>query len=120
MVCTLHCTCTVNSLAHYTGKREYNKDIKPADNLLVAIFTIGEGWHNHHHTYPYDYSCAAKTALIKYNPSAVSIDIMAFFGMVYDRKVTKDKSNRIAQSIMSDMLPFVVRMWLFEAKDKIE
>jgi stearoyl-CoA desaturase (delta-9 desaturase) len=132
---TLQCTWTVNSLAHYTGTREFNKDIKPANNWLVSILTIGEGWHNYHHTYPYDYSCAEKSALVQYNPSTVLIDLMALLGMVYDRKITKDKSNKITQSIISDMLPFIgrsdsykvnlkdhraLRMWLFETKDKIE
>lgn len=132
---TLQCTWTVNSLAHYTGTREYNKEIKPADNLLVSVLTLGEGWHNYHHAYPYDYSCADKNALIQYNPSKVLIDIMALSGMVYDRKVTKDKSSKITQSVMSDMLPLVgchdsykitindhraLRIWLFETKDKID
>ena len=73
--------------------------------------------------------------MIQYNPSTVLTDIMALFGMVYDRKVTRDKSNQIIQSIMSEMLPFIgrresyritmndhraLRTWLFEAKDNIE
>jgi hypothetical protein len=134
-ITTLQFTWTVNSLAHYTGTREYNKDIKPADNWFVSVLTLGEGWHNYHHTYPNDYSCADKNAWIEYNPSTALIDTLALLGMVYDRKITKEKSNRITQSIMSEMLPLVgsrgsykvtvndhraLRMWLFEAKDTIE
>jgi stearoyl-CoA desaturase (delta-9 desaturase) len=85
-IMTLHLTWTVNSLAHYTGSRKYNKDIKPTDNWWLSVLTIGEGWHNYHHTYPYDYTSAEKHALIQYNPSAMLIDTLALSGMVYDRK----------------------------------
>lgn len=134
-IITLHSTWTVNSLAHYIGRREHSKDIKPADNLLVSLLSAGEGWHNYHHTYPYDYSCADKHALIQYNPSTILIDIMALFGLVYDRKIPKYKVDRITQSVMSDLFPHVgcresykllihdyraLRVWLFETADKIE
>ncbi len=34
----------------------YDKNINPAENKSVNWFTLGEGYHNYHHVFPYDYS----------------------------------------------------------------
>lgn len=47
-----HGTFTVNSLAHIFGKRRFTTADNSRNNLLVAIITLGEGWHNNHHYYP--------------------------------------------------------------------
>jgi stearoyl-CoA desaturase (delta-9 desaturase) len=47
-----HATFTVNSLAHVWGKRRYATKDQSRNNLLIAIMTLGEGWHNNHHHYP--------------------------------------------------------------------
>ena len=44
-VLTLHSTWFVNSVAHMWGNRPYDKNINPADNILVAFMAIGEGFH---------------------------------------------------------------------------
>lgn len=47
-----HGTFTVNSLAHVWGKRRYATRDHSRNNWLIAIITLGEGWHNNHHHYP--------------------------------------------------------------------
>lgn len=47
-----HATFTVNSLAHTWGNRRYATRDHSRNNFLIAIFTLGEGWHNNHHHYP--------------------------------------------------------------------
>ena len=47
-----HGTYTINSLAHKFGKRRYATRDDSRNNLLLAIITLGEGWHNNHHRYP--------------------------------------------------------------------
>ena len=47
-----HMTFTVNSLAHVWGKRRFNTSDQSRNNPLIAIFTLGEGWHNNHHHFP--------------------------------------------------------------------
>lgn len=47
-----HGTFTVNSLAHIYGKRRYATKDHSRNNLLIALLTLGEGWHNNHHHYP--------------------------------------------------------------------
>jgi stearoyl-CoA desaturase (Delta-9 desaturase) len=47
-----HATFSVNSLAHVWGKRRYVTRDHSRNNLFIALFTLGEGWHNNHHHYP--------------------------------------------------------------------
>ena len=47
-----HATFSVNSLAHVWGKRRYMTRDHSRNNLVIALFTLGEGWHNNHHHYP--------------------------------------------------------------------
>jgi stearoyl-CoA desaturase (delta-9 desaturase) len=47
-----HATFTINSLAHRWGKRRYATKDDSRNNLLLALLTLGEGWHNNHHHYP--------------------------------------------------------------------
>ncbi|MEC8865896.1 MAG: fatty acid desaturase [Verrucomicrobiota bacterium] len=47
-----HGTFAVNSLAHLFGRKRYKTDDESRNNLWIALFTLGEGWHNNHHFYP--------------------------------------------------------------------
>ena len=47
-----HGTFTVNSLAHIFGRRRFETKDDSRNSLLVALITLGEGWHNNHHYYP--------------------------------------------------------------------
>jgi stearoyl-CoA desaturase (delta-9 desaturase) len=44
-----HGTFTINSLSHVFGKRRYKTTDTSRNNWLLAIVTMGEGWHNNHH-----------------------------------------------------------------------
>jgi len=46
-----HGTFCVNSLAHAFGRRRYETDDDSRNSFLIAVFTLGEGWHNNHHHY---------------------------------------------------------------------
>jgi stearoyl-CoA desaturase (delta-9 desaturase) len=50
-VVLLHATCTINSLDHMFGTRRYNTRDTSRNNAILAILTLGEGWHNNHHHY---------------------------------------------------------------------
>ena len=47
-----HATFTVNSVCHVFGYRTYDTKDGSVNNWLVAILTLGEGWHNNHHAFP--------------------------------------------------------------------
>jgi stearoyl-CoA desaturase (delta-9 desaturase) len=46
-----HITFTINSLTHMFGRRRYVTKDDSRNSLILAILTLGEGWHNNHHYY---------------------------------------------------------------------
>ena len=48
----LHTTYLINSGAHMWGSRRFPTKDTSRNNLLLALITLGEGWHNNHHRYP--------------------------------------------------------------------
>ena len=43
---------SVNSICHTFGNRNYGTSDYSRNNWLVALPTLGEGWHNNHHAFP--------------------------------------------------------------------
>ncbi|XP_046471035.1 stearoyl-CoA desaturase 5 [Neodiprion pinetum] len=81
----LNATFLVNSFAHMWGNRPYNSHVKPTENPTVSFFTLGEGWHNYHHSFPWDYK-AAELGAYGLNPTTGFIELMAWFGLAYNLK----------------------------------
>lgn len=100
----LHITWSVNSAAHLYGTRPFDKyvyfciknlpfikntifsrNLKPVESHFVAFVSVGEGWHNYHHAFPWDYRASEYGA--KYNLSTFVINILAAMGLAYDLKV---------------------------------
>jgi stearoyl-CoA desaturase (delta-9 desaturase) len=50
-----HMTFCINSLCHWIGNRPYSGTCSARDSFLMALFTFGEGYHNYHHEFQYDY-----------------------------------------------------------------
>jgi stearoyl-CoA desaturase (Delta-9 desaturase) len=50
-VLVYHATFCINSLAHVRGRRRYVTGDDSRNNWLLALATMGEGWHNNHHAY---------------------------------------------------------------------
>ena len=55
LVVNHHFTFFINSLAHMWGRRPYTDENSARDNDLIALFTYGEGYHNYHHLFQWDY-----------------------------------------------------------------
>ena len=51
-VLLFHVTVTINSIAHRFGSRRYDTRDDSRNNWLLALLTLGEGWHNNHHFFP--------------------------------------------------------------------
>jgi stearoyl-CoA desaturase (delta-9 desaturase) len=45
----------VNSFGHTYGTQNYPKGDRSKNNLLLALLTFGDGWHNNHHKNPRSY-----------------------------------------------------------------
>jgi stearoyl-CoA desaturase (Delta-9 desaturase) len=85
-VYVLHMTWCVNSAAHFFGARPYDSKLWPAENFWVSVGAIGEGWHNWHHKYPYDYATSEFGVWKQYNPTKAFIDVCCALGLAYDCK----------------------------------
>lgn len=84
-VAVLHATWLVNSAAHFYGYQPYD-NIPPRENWFVSLWAMGEGWHNWHHKFPYDYATSEFGVTSQFNPTKLTIDLLAKFGLVNDRK----------------------------------
>lgn len=83
----LHATWCVNSVAHMWGERPYNERISSRQNTLTSIVAVGEGWHNYHHAYPYDYRASEFSWNIEWNPTTLLLDAFSLVGLVWNRKI---------------------------------
>jgi stearoyl-CoA desaturase (Delta-9 desaturase) len=46
-----HAVYSVNSFAHTFGSRRFDTPDTSRNNVIVALITLGDGWHNNHHYY---------------------------------------------------------------------
>lgn len=79
-----HGTFTINSLSHIFGKRRFKTPDDSRNNWLLAIITLGEGWHNNHHYYMN--SANQGFYWWEYDISYYVIRILGFFGLAWDIK----------------------------------
>jgi stearoyl-CoA desaturase (delta-9 desaturase) len=83
-----HITALINSWAHLYGDRPYDADISPVDNFWVHIATMGEGNHNFHHAFPYDYRSGNGS---DFSATSLFIKLMFKLGFAHDLKVASDE-----------------------------
>jgi stearoyl-CoA desaturase (delta-9 desaturase) len=85
-----HCTFCINSLCHYLGHRPYSSKCSARDSWLMAIVTFGEGYHNYHHEFQYDYRNGVKPW--QFDPTKWLIWTLSKFGLVSKlRRVSREK-----------------------------
>lgn len=46
-----HGTFSINSIMHKIGNKRYESGDESRNSLILALVTLGEGWHNNHHYY---------------------------------------------------------------------
>jgi len=90
LVVLQHCTFCINSLCHYFGSRPYSSKCTARDSGLMAIVTLGEGYHNFHHEFQYDYRNGVKSWQI--DPTKWLIWILSKLRLVQKlRRAPKEK-----------------------------
>jgi stearoyl-CoA desaturase (delta-9 desaturase) len=55
VVCTHHVSFFINSLCHMIGQQPYSREHSARDSTVMAVLAFGEGYHNYHHSFPFDY-----------------------------------------------------------------
>ena len=61
------------------------------ENPIVAFLSLGEGWHNFHHAFPYDYR-TAELGIHVFNPTTAFLDFFGKLGWAYDFKMVTDET----------------------------
>lgn len=96
-----HGTFTINSLSHVWGTRRYDTTDTSRNNLLLAIITLGEGWHNNHHFY----QSSARQGFFwwEIDISFYILKVLSWFGIVWDLRgvpdwVLEGKSRKHAEA----------------------
>jgi stearoyl-CoA desaturase (delta-9 desaturase) len=85
-----HATFCINSLCHYIGSQPYSSKCSARDSWLLAIVTLGEGYHNYHHEFQHDYRNGVKPWQI--DPTKWIIWTLSKFGLVNQlRRVPTEK-----------------------------
>ena len=77
-----HGTFTINSLSHLWGNRRYKTSDDSRNNPVLAIVTMGEGWHNNHH----HYQVAARQGFFwwEFDCTYYVLRLLAAVGLVWD------------------------------------
>lgn len=91
----IHSIACINSWSHYWGYKPYNKTISATQSAVLGLIAGGEGWHNYHHTFPWDYR---GSEFGTFNFSLYFINFFAKLGWAYDLKtVSEDMIMRTMQ-----------------------
>lgn len=69
------------------------RNIKPTENGFVITIAMGEGFHNFHHIFPWDYK-AAELGNYRYNLTTAFLDFMGKIGWATDLKTTPEHMIR--------------------------
>ena len=83
-VACYHGTFGINSLAHVSGRKRYVTGDDSRNNWLLAIVTMGEGWHNNHHAY--QSSARQGFRWWEYDLTYYILCVMSWVGLVRDLK----------------------------------
>lgn len=79
-----HATFAINSVAHVFGRKRYVTGDDSRNNWLLAIFTLGEGWHNNHHAY--QSSVRQGFRWWEVDPTYYVLRLLSLTGLVWDLK----------------------------------
>jgi stearoyl-CoA desaturase (delta-9 desaturase) len=79
-----HAVFTINSLAHVWGTQRYDTSDTSRNNWVLALLTMGEGWHNNHH----HFMGSARQGFYWWEIDATYyiLRAMSWFGLVWDLK----------------------------------
>ena len=88
-VLTWHGTFLINSLAHVFGKRRFETSDDSRNNPLLALITLGEGWHNNHHRY----QASARNGFYwwELDITYASLKVLSWLGIVWDLRPVPQK-----------------------------
>ena len=81
-VAVWHATFSINSFAHLFGRQRYVTGDTSRNNWLLALLTMGEGWHNNHHAY--QASVRQGFRWWEYDVTYYLLRMLSWLGLVWD------------------------------------
>lgn len=87
-----HGTFTINSLAHAWGSRRFDTPDASRNNWVLALITLGEGWHNNHHAY--QSSCRQGLRWWEVDITFYALKVLGWMRLVRDIRVFPDQFDR--------------------------
>lgn len=100
LVLSHHFTFFINSLAHIWGKQPYTDGNTARDNGFLAFLTYGEGYHNFHHIFEFDYRNGIRWW--QFDPTKWLIKGCSFIGLTQNLKVCPE--DKIAKALAAMQL----------------
>lgn len=98
LVMVHHVTFFINSLAHIWGSRPYTDTNTARDNGVIALFTFGEGYHNYHHIFEYDYRNGIRW--YQYDPTKWLIKGLSYVGLTKNLRTCPEERIEKARLAM--------------------
>ena len=96
-VLVYHSTFCINSLAHLSGAKRYVTGDDSRNNWLLALLTMGEGWHNNHHAY--QSSARQGFRWWEFDPTFYILWTLSRVGVVWDLKTPPEQVVRNEQRL---------------------
>ena len=81
-----HLTFSINSFVHKFGTQPYSERNTSRDSRVIALLTMGEGYHNYHHTFPLDYRNGARWH--EFDPTKWTVSCWESLGLAWNLKRT--------------------------------
>lgn len=100
IVLTHHTTFLINSAAHAFGGRPYTDANSARDNWLLAPLTYGEGFHNFHHMWQWDYRNGV--AWYHWDSTKWILNVLAWAGLVSRFRRVPEAAVRRARLAMEE------------------
>lgn len=97
-----HATFCINSLAHVHGRKRYVTGDESRNNWLLALFTMGEGWHNNHHAY--QSSAQQGFRWWELDLTYYILKVLCWLGIVWDLKTPPEQVLRNKQRLGSRVI----------------
>jgi stearoyl-CoA desaturase (Delta-9 desaturase) len=119
IVATHHSTFLINSAAHWFGTQPYTDANSARDNALLAPFTFGEGYHNYHHMWQWDYRNGPRW--YQWDPAKWLIAATAWVGLARGlRRVPDTEIQRARVAMEARRLVAVLAVDALQAKGILE
>ncbi len=94
-----HATCAVNSFAHTLGSKRFDTEDESRNSFILALITLGEGWHNNHH----HFQSSARQGIYwwEIDISYYVLKTMAALGIVRDLREVPERVYEEAAALKS-------------------